>query len=433
MPDRNAHVVRPGDPDYRWALSGYSRRGWKAPREIVFACQPEHVSATVIRCREHGIPLVIRNSRFGQAEACFESGSIILDVSRINTITLARSGETVSVGAGATSLVAADVLSTRSVRVPMGMHPEVSLVGIALAGGVGMSCRSLGLVCDAVIEAEVVDADGQLVRASFAENPDLFWALRGAGCAGFGIVTCLTLRTWPASPVVLFDVDWQHSDADQVWAAWQDWAPSTDRGLSSALSFDKNLVRLSGQFHGTEHRLLSLISPMLRTGAAVNVNTRRMSQRDAVRAFAEPEGPHPMLRWGAAVSGPVPHDIRTAVLAGLKAAPVASRVRLIALGGAVSEHPTDFCAFPWRNSPYIMETTAHWASPTSEQSARAWTADARHLAAEWIDGLYAGWPDPDDPDWLKSAYGNNLSRLRRVHVRWDPYNVFRSRFGVGWD
>lgn len=377
--------------------------------------------------------MVIRNSRFGQAEACFESGSIILDVSRINTIALARSGETVSVGAGTTSLVAADVLSTRSARVPMGMHPDVSIVGAALAGGLGMSCRSLGLVCDAMIEAEVVDADGQMVRATPSENADLFWALRGAGCAGFGVVTYMTLRTAPASPVILFDIDWQRSDAEQVWAAWQEWAPATDRALGSTLSFTRISVRMSGQFHGTEHRLLSIISPMLRTGAAVNVTTRRMNQRDAVRAFAEPEGPHPMLRWGAAVSGPVPHDMRTAVLAGVETAPVDVRVRLIALGGAVSERPPDSCAFPWRNSPYIMETTAHWASPMSEALARAWAADSKQLAADCVEGSYAGWPDPDSPDWLKSAYGNNLSRLRRVHVRWDPYNVFRGRFGVGWD
>ncbi len=433
MPERSAHVVRPGDPDYRWALSGYSRRTWRAPREIVFASQPEHVCDTVKMCKAHGIPLVVRNSRFGQAEGYFESGSIILDVSRINTIALARSGDTVSVGAGTTSLVVADVLSTRSARVPMGMHPDVSLVGTALAGGLGMACRSLGLTCDAMLEAEVVDADGQLVRASAAENSDLFWALRGAGCAGFGIVTYLTLRTAPACPVVLFDVDWRSSDADEVWDAWQDWAPAADGGLTSALSFSGSSVRMSGQFQGTEHRLLGLMSPMLRAGTAVNVATRRMNQRDAVRAFAEPEGPHPMLRWGVAVSAPMTHEARRAVLVSVGDAPVDARVRLIALGGAVSDRPAESSAFPWRNSPYIMETTAHWASPTAEPSARAWAAEAKMLTADYAAGSYAGWPDPDNPDWLKSAYGNNLSRLRRLHVRWDPYNVFKSRFGIGWE
>lgn len=436
MPHRSAHVVRPGDPDYRWALAGYSRRGWTAPREIVFASHVQHVVATVARCRKHGIPLLVRSSRFGQAHPTLTPDSIILDVSRINTVVPSRSGDAVTVGAGASALVVSDVLAAKSARLPTPMHPDVSLASAALVGGIGMSCRSLGLVCDSVVEMEMVDADGEVVKASASTNADLFWALRGAGAAGFGVVVSISCKTVPASPVVLFNVEWRAADALRVWSAWQTWGPFTDPALSSTLTFHSgpdHPARMTGQYCGIEHRLLSLMAPMLRAAPALRVDTRRVHQRDAVRAFIEPRGPHPMLRWGIAAKGPMNPEAVDATLRALSESPVDSRVRLIALGGAVAEASPDSSAFPWRHSPFILETTAHWSSPAAEPRAQVWSSSLKTALTSEATGAYAGWPDPDSPNWLQWAYGQNLPRLRRIHVRWDPYNLFRHRFGLGFE
>ena len=78
-----------------------------------------------------------------------------------------------------------------------GSSPDVGVAGFTLGGGVGWLSRRFGLAADSLLRADIVTADGELVRATPDRNGDLFWALRGGG-GNFGVVTSLELR--------LFDV-----------------------------------------------------------------------------------------------------------------------------------------------------------------------------------------------------------------------------------
>ena len=81
--------------------------------------------------------------------------------------------------------------------IPTGICPTVGAAGHALGGGLGAQSRHAGLLSDALTSATVVLPGGQAVTASAAENPDLFWALRGGGGGNFGVTTSLTFATFP--------------------------------------------------------------------------------------------------------------------------------------------------------------------------------------------------------------------------------------------
>lgn len=70
------------------------------------------------------------------------------------------------------------------------------MIGVTLGGGVGRFQGLYGLIIDALVSVRLVTGDGELVEVSQNTNPDLFWAIRGAG-ANFGIITSATYKVHP--------------------------------------------------------------------------------------------------------------------------------------------------------------------------------------------------------------------------------------------
>ena len=106
-----------------------------------------------------------------------------------------------------------------------GLVSSTGLGGFTLGGGIGHLVRAYGLACDNLLAAEVVTADGSVVRASADDDTELYWALRGGG-GNFGVVTSLEMALHPVGPTVLGGVVfYAGDDAAQVVAGWRDpWA-----------------------------------------------------------------------------------------------------------------------------------------------------------------------------------------------------------------
>ena len=113
--------------------------------------------------------------------------------------------------------------------IPTGICPTVGAAGHALGGGLGAQSRHAGLLSDALASATVVLPGGQAVTASAAENPDLFWALRGGGGGNFGVTTSLTFATFPIADADVVNVHFPTESFAQVLVGWQNWLRTADR------------------------------------------------------------------------------------------------------------------------------------------------------------------------------------------------------------
>src|SRR5206468_1986450 len=102
-------------------------------------------------------------------------------------------------GAGVLAIDLITALAARGLAVPTGSCPTVGISGLALGGGVGFAARTMGATCDNILALRIVTADGRVVTADPATNPDLYWACRGGGGGNFGVVTALTLATHPVA------------------------------------------------------------------------------------------------------------------------------------------------------------------------------------------------------------------------------------------
>ncbi len=199
----HGEVVGPDDATY-----DESRRVWNAGIDrrplLVARCADEADVQTVVRFAvEHGHAVAARAGAHSMSGACIVDDGIMIDLSRMNAVSVDADARRVRVGGGA--LLGDMDAATQAVglAVPAGLVSHTGVGGLTLGGGMGWLSRKHGLSIDNLVSARVVTADGEVRVASDAENPDLFWAIRGGG-GNFGVVTEFEFALHEAGPMVQF-------------------------------------------------------------------------------------------------------------------------------------------------------------------------------------------------------------------------------------
>ena len=119
---------------------------------------------------------------------------------------------------------------------PAGRGPTVGITGLTLGGGIGLLGRKYGLTCDRLVGAQVVLPNGSVVDCDHDHEPDLFWALRGAGGGQFGVVTSLRLDTVPEPMTSRIEAHWPDIALEELVSAWQVWAADAPGELTVNLT-----------------------------------------------------------------------------------------------------------------------------------------------------------------------------------------------------
>ncbi|NUT05800.1 MAG: FAD-binding oxidoreductase, partial [Hamadaea sp.] len=203
----------------------------------------------VVRCRS--VSDVVQTIRYATATGqrlvprsgghCFAGRSstdgILLDLSGLADVTVAADG-VATVGAGARLREVYASLHDHGLTLPAGCGPSVGIAGLTLGGGIGLLGRAYGLTCDRLIGAQVVLADATVLECDRDQEPDLFWALRGAGGGQFGVVTSLRFDTVAEPRTTRIEAHWPQVEFADVIAAWQDWAPDAPDELTVNLTLD---------------------------------------------------------------------------------------------------------------------------------------------------------------------------------------------------
>lgn len=181
-------AIEPGDHEYADVRATYMRGG-KPGIVLQPAGTAQVVQALAFARRHRDLPLGIRSGGHGISGRSTNDGGIVIDLRALNTIeVIDEEQRLVRIGPGARWMDVARALGPRGWTLTSGDYGGVGVGGLATAGGIGFFAREYGLTIDHLRAAEIVLADGQIVRADAANHPELFWAIRGAGSA-IGIVT----------------------------------------------------------------------------------------------------------------------------------------------------------------------------------------------------------------------------------------------------
>ena len=189
-------VLKPGEAGYDEARTLWNAMVDRRPALVVRAATAADVVAAVRFARAHDLLLGVRSGGHQIAGLAVANGAVLIDLSQMRAVSVDAASRTARVEPGATLGEVDAATQAHGLAVPMGINSTTGIAGLTLGGGFGWISRKYGLTVDNLRAADVVTADGETLRASATEHPDLFWALRGGG-GNFGVVTAFEFR--PAS------------------------------------------------------------------------------------------------------------------------------------------------------------------------------------------------------------------------------------------
>ena len=366
------------------------------PEALVECATPREVGEALAYAERAGLEVAVRSGGHDFAGRSTGDG-LVIDVSPMRGVAL--DGEIATVGAGTRLGDLYDALGARTI--PAGCGPTVGIAGLTLGGGLGILGRAHGLTCDALVGAQVVLADGRVVECDDEREPELFWALRGAGHGSLGVVTRLSFRTLPAPDATAFELHRPHAEAVDLIATWQDWAPDAPDGVAASLLVDPAGVHLIG----TMLEAVELPWPATLTRGSFRETKRLLSERGGPETDAYSRSEF--------FARPLPRDVIAALVEH-----VPGELDFTPWGGAYNRVAPDATAFVHRDARFLLKHTA--AEPGG------WLDRSWALAHPYgTGGVYPNFPEPGLADPDGAYFGANRDRVARARAAYDPEGVFQ--------
>jgi FAD/FMN-containing dehydrogenase len=316
------------------------------------------------------------------------------------------------------------------------------IAGLTLGSGSGWLERKLGFVCDNLISAEVVTADGRKVVASDDENPDLFWALRGGG-GNFGVVTAFHLRLHPIGPMVLGGMLLYPAEvAAPLVRFYRDFVLASPDEFGSALAFitappapfvpepvrGQPIVGVVVCYAGPIEEGEAVLRPF-REAMPPAVDMVQPMPYVAVQRLIDEGNPKGLQNyWSADFLAELP-DEAVDVLVAHATKPVSplSQMLLVPGGGAIARVDDNATAFGQRDAPWNVHFLSIWPDPAENERNIAYTRAIATAMKPWTTGrAYLNFIGDEGLGRVEAAYGpERYARLQAIKATWDPSNLFR--------
>ena len=450
IPGFRGDVITPEHHEYDAARAVWNGTVDRRPRLIARCRGTADVAAAVRFARKCDLEIAVRGGGHNVAGTAVCDDGIVIDLSAMRAVSVDPLTRTAHVQGGALWGDVDHETQAHGLATTGGIVSHTGVGGLSLGGGIGWLMRKHGLTVDNLVEAEVVAADGEVIRASASDHPELFWALRGGG-GNFGVVTLFRFRLHAIGPTVLAGpVFWAAEDTTDVLRFYREFVTDAPDELG-------NIVRL-----GTIPPL-PVVDEELHFRPAIAVASCYAGPVEdgeralrALRQFGTPlvdlVGPTLYVDHQRGIDDTVPHGWhyywKATNLTGLsdevidlvaqhayRATSPSSYAAMFHLGGAVARSPHDATAYPGREAEHNIIIDAVWLPDQDETVGAAETAWARGFFAALQphrSGVYVNFLDFDDGTGrVREAYGDDTyRRLAEVKAKYDPDNVFHNNKNI---
>jgi FAD/FMN-containing dehydrogenase len=444
-------VLVPRDAGYDEARAVWNAMIDRRPAVIVRVADTADVIAAVKVARTHRLPVSVRGGAHNVAGHAVGDGALMIDLSAMRDVRVDPERRRASVEGGATWGDVDAATQAFGLATPGGLISDTGVGGLTLSGGIGWLRSRHGLSIDNLVSAEVVTADGSLVRAGEDEHPDLLWALRGGG-GNFGVVTTFEFALHPVGPTVMFAGPVYPIEAGSApIRSWRDFLADKHDEVASIVEFStiphdpeypesawgRRVYTIAAVYAGDADRGEALLQPLRELGELVTDFSGQMSYCDMQRLFDTviPFGQH-RCYWKSRYLADLPDDAIDLILEGNAAPPSAKTLSSIwNFGGATARVPADATAFGDRSMPWMVSFDSIWSTADHDEANIAWARSFWERLAPHAAGgrIYLNFPGlgEDGDDLVRRAFGRNYDRLAAIKHAYDPGNVFRFNQNIG--
>ena len=435
-------VFAPGDEDYDRARLAFNLTVDQHPALVALPADAEDVGELVRFAREHGKRVAPQRTGHNAAPLGSLTDTILLKTDLLNEVSIDADARLARVGGGAQWLDLVPQASELGLAALHGSAPDIGIAGYTLGGGVGWYGRKLGTAANAVRAIEVVTGEGELVHADADNEPELFWALRGAG-GNFGVVTALEFELFDVGDLYAGVLFFPLERASEVLHAWREWIPGVPEEVTSVgrvmqfPPFEDIPEPLRGRSFSvieavcmmSEEEAAALLRPLRELGPVMDTFAS-VPPAALADLHMDPPMPVPYATTGELLSDLTPEALDSlleAVGPGSGSPLVSVEVRHC--GGALSRSEPDAGALARLPGDYLAFGVGMTPDPQAAEAAAAYLERLDGALAPHACGRYLNFVE-QVYDLGKIFGEESLARLRRVKSEHDPDNVFHANHAL---
>jgi FAD/FMN-containing dehydrogenase len=437
-------VITPEDPAYEEARRVWNGMVDRHPALIVRCASTPDVAAAVDFGRDNGLIVSVRGGAHSTPGYSSCDGGIVIDLQPMNGVEVDPEAGTARVQGGAKWADLDAATQQHGLAVTGGRVSDTGVGGLALGSGSGWLERPYGATCESLLAAEVVAADGNVVRASADENPDLFWGLRGGG-GNFGVVTEFEFQLHPVGPIVTGGLlAFPRAQAREIARAYRDFiAEAPDQvcgGLALLTAPPEDFVPKEAQgqpavgivycYVGPPDEGERALRPLRESVPEPVVDMVQPMPYAALQQMLDAGNPHGIREYFKVdYLRELPDEAIDIIVEHAEKLPAPfGQLILAPMGGAVGRTDSGTRALTIPDAPWAYFCLAMWMDPAEDDRNTAWARGFAEAMRPF--GVGTALPNFIEPDEgiarLRASYGeDNYARLVELKRKWDPDNLFR--------
>jgi FAD/FMN-containing dehydrogenase len=428
-------LIGPGDDGYDSHREVWNAMVDRRPALIARCTSAADVAAAIRHARERGLEIGVKCGGHSVLGLSVPQDGLMVDLTPMGYARVDPDARRAVVGGGALLRSLDRAAQMHGLATTAGNVSHTGVGGLTLGGGMGWLARQAGLSCDNVEAYTVVTADGETIRATATDHPDLFWGLRGGG-GNFGVVTEFEFRLHPvAGHALVVELSFESADATEPMRRWRDLLPDAPREANltaDAVTVDgRPMVLIGYVWVGDHDDGLAYLPTMRGIGTPAKESVRPMSYVD-LQTIGDEAHHHGRRRYAAGHYLTELSDgaIDAFLTRGVTAADGVDWSRIAAggfqaYGGAIGEVANEDSAFSHRDALVEFFGGQSWTDPAEDEDRMASARVFGAVLEPFASGVYVNALFETGEAGVRRAYGDaKLVRLAAVKRTYDPENVF---------
>jgi hypothetical protein len=437
----DGQLIGPEDATYDEARKVYNAMIDRRPALTARCANPDDVARMVRFAADRDLLVAVRGGGHNGAGLGTCDNGVVIDLAGLKGIDVDPGARTVRVGGGSTWGEVDRATNEHGMATPSGIISTTGVGGLTLGGGLGHLTRKCGLTIDNLLEADVVLASGERVRASADENPDLYWALRGGG-GNFGVVTSFQFRLHEVDTIFGGPTFWAIEDSAEVLSAYREFLPNAPRELNGFFAYtsvppappfpeELHLRKVCGVvwcYVGGDDEGAKAMAPLLDSVPEPLLHGAHSMPHPALQsAFDGLYPPGHQWYWRADFVKEIPDEaVRLHARFGPEMPTMQSTMHMYPIDGAAHDVDASETAWGYRDANWGSVFAGVDPDPANIDAIRSWSVDYSNALHPYsAGGAYVNMIMDEGQDRVRASYRDNYDRLARIKATYDPGNLFR--------